>query len=189
MKPYLQCPNRKAWRAWLAEHHAAGGEVWLLYPKKGSGKAGIGYAESVEEAICYGWIDGVRKRVDADYFAHRFSPRKPRSKWSRLNIERAERLIAEGRMTRPGLLAFEARATYDPAGRETLASKEIPLTAEIEKALKRSPAAWKNFRALAPSYRKQYAAWLQSAKKAETRERRIAEAIARLVENRKLGMK
>ncbi len=97
--------NREEWRRWLAKHYADRKEIWLVYYRKTSGKAGVTYDESVEEALCYGWIDGIQKGVDTETYASRFTPRKPTSNWSASNIERVRRLVAAGKMAPPGLAA------------------------------------------------------------------------------------
>lgn len=189
MKSELLVSNRKEWRSWLRNNHNKAKAVWLVFFKKSTGKLSVGYTESVEEALCFGWIDGLKRSIDGQRYALRFTPRKPGSKWSPLNIELAERMIKEGKMTEAGLVAFKRKVTYDEEVIEARNSKEIPLTAELEKALKANKSAWENFNNLAPGYRKQYVGWLRSAKKLETRERRLKEAIKLLEENRKLGMK
>jgi uncharacterized protein YdeI (YjbR/CyaY-like superfamily) len=99
----LSVRNRDQWRAWLAKHHRDKKEIWLIYFKKTSGKIGISYDESVEEALAYGWIDGQIKSIDQETFAGRFTPRKPKSNWSASNLARLKKLLAEGRMAEPGL--------------------------------------------------------------------------------------
>lgn len=189
MENTFQAADRAEWRRWLEEHHSAEGEVWLVFFRKGIGKPGVGYAEAVEEALCFGWIDGLKRRIDGERYAYRFTPRRSGSKWSPLNIRRAERMIAKKRMTDAGLRAFERRKSYDPAFLEQRARADIPLDPDMEDGLRRDPAAWTNYKALAPSHRRQYAGWLNSAVKPETRQRRLEEATRLLRENRKLGMK
>ncbi len=99
----LEVSDREPWRAWLATHHASEAEVWLVYYKGAQAKDGIGYGESVEEALCFGWIDGLVRRIDDDRYMRRFTPRKPKSKWSASNKVRVERLLEEGRMATPGI--------------------------------------------------------------------------------------
>jgi uncharacterized protein YdeI (YjbR/CyaY-like superfamily) len=181
--------NRDEWRQWLEENHKTEKEVWLVYYKKGTGKASIVYLESVEEAICFGWIDGIIKKIDEETYTHKFTPRKESSKWSPLNIRLAQKMIKEGRMAETGFAAFNQREIYDEKIQKMRAANEIPLPPEIEQALKENKTAWENFNNLAPSYRKQYAEWLIAAKGAETRERRLAEAISLLEQNQKLGMR
>lgn len=186
---YLSFADRAAWRSWLAENHASEQEVWLAFYKKHTGKATVTYMDSVKEALCFGWIDGLKKSIDDEKYAHRFTPRRPNSKWSPLNIRLAQELIESGEMTAAGLAAFNQRVAYDKELQTLLEAKEIPLTAATETALKANKKAWNNFNNMAAGYRKQYVAWLQSAKKPETRKRRLAEAIRLLEADRKLGMK
>lgn len=113
LRPRLECENRREWRAWLRQNHGRVGEVWLVFFKKHTGRPGVLYDEAVEEAICFGWIDGLKRRIDEDRYAFRFSPRRPRSKWSPRNVEVATRLLADGKMTKAGRLAFERRQSYD----------------------------------------------------------------------------
>lgn len=179
--------SRSQWRTWLEKNHATEDEVWLVYYKKNTGKQTVNYIESVKEALCFGWIDGTKKRIDDERYMHRFTPRKPNSKWSPTNIKLAKELIESGAMTGAGLAAFRKRKTYDEPFLQ--AKQQAKLASEYEQVLKKNEKAWKNFNKLAPSYRKNYVAWLQSAKKPETRERRLQELIRVLEKNRKLGMK
>jgi len=184
------CPaSREDWRAWLQDNHARFDEAWLVFYKKHTGKPSIGYRESVEEALCFGWIDGLKKSIDEERYAYRFTPRKPKSKWSPLNISLAEKMISEGKMAPAGLTAFEQRKAYDDKFLKARGKKEISLTPEINSELKANPTAWENFNSLAPGYRKQYTGWLISAKRPETRQKRLEEAIRLLEQNKKLGMK
>lgn len=189
MEPRVFASDRKTWRAWLAKNHASESEVWLVYYKKHTGKPSVGYLDSVREALCFGWIDGLKKRIDDETYAHRFTPRKPRSKWSPQNIRLATELIELGLMTQAGLSAFEQREEYDGEVLDMIRSDEIALSKETEAALKSHRDAWQNFERLTPGYRKQYVAWLETAKRPETRKKRLEEAIRLLAENRKLGMK
>ena len=177
------CPSSRAeWRSWLGENHPIEQEVWLFYYKKHTGKPTVGYRDSVEEALCFGWIDGIKKTIDDESYCHRFTPRRPNSKWSPLNISLAKKLIEQGKMMPAGLASFEQHKTYDE-------KKEFTLTPGIEKALKGNSVAWENFNRLAPGYRKQYVIWLASAKKPETRAKRLKEALDLLEQNKKLEMK
>ena len=189
MNNTIQLTNRKAWRQWLSENHQKEKEIWLVYFKKHTGKPSVGYAESVEEALCFGWIDGIKKRIDEERYAHRFTPRKPKSRWSPRNIDLAEKLIQNGQMAPMGLASFDQRMTYGEDFLKTKETKEITLSAETEEALRANENAWKHFNNLSPGYKKQYVGWLQSAKKPETRKRRLEEAVKLLSENNKLGMK
>jgi uncharacterized protein YdeI (YjbR/CyaY-like superfamily) len=183
----ITAASRDEWRAWLEKHHATETEVWLVYYKKHTGKPSVSYIQSVKEAICFGWIDGLKKRVDDERYMHRFTPRKPGSKWSPTNITLAKELIGSGRMTEAGLTAFRNRKTYDDDFLQ--AKQQLALLPEYEQALKQNEKAWARFTKLAPSYRKNYIGWLQAAKKPETRHKRLQELIKVLEENKKLGMK
>lgn len=185
----VQCSNRNEWRTWLAQNHALYSEAWLVYFKKHTGKPSIAYRESVEEALCFGWIDGLKRRIDDERYVHRFTPRKAKSRWSPLNISLAEQLIAEGKMTDTGLKAYQQRISYDEDFLETKAQSELTVPEEFRTALGANPEAEKNFLAMAPGYRKQYIAWVSSAKRDETRKKRLAEAIRMLELNKKPGMK
>jgi len=189
MEPKVFASDRKAWRAWLTKNHASETEAWLVYYKKHTGKPSVGYLDSVREALCFGWIDGLKKRIDDETYAHRFTPRKPRSRWSPQNIRLATELIELGLMAEAGLRAFEQRLDYDEEVMEQIQAEKIDLTTETETALKANRKAWRNFERLTPGYRKQYVAWLQTAKRPETRKKRLEEAIRLLEANRKLGMK
>jgi len=189
MHPRVFAKDRKTWRAWLAKNHASETEAWLVYYKKHTGKPSVGYLDSVREALCFGWIDGLKKRIDDETYAHRFTPRKPRSKWSPQNIRLANELIGLGLMTQAGLEAFKRRVGYGEQRLEMIQAEEIALSEETEAALRANRRAWENFERLSPGYRKQYVAWLQTARRPETRKKRLEEAIRLLEENRKLGMK
>jgi uncharacterized protein YdeI (YjbR/CyaY-like superfamily) len=239
------------WRAWLAKHHESETEVWLIFYKKHTGRPRISYDEAVEEALCFGWIDSIVKRIDEEKFAQKFTPRRDWTKWSALNKGRLRKLIREGRMTAAGLakldpatLGEEAQAKrskgdadiprfvkqalmaspkawenfgnltpsrrrsylrmiMDPRKEETRerrlrevislleqsggALDDIPRF--LKQALMANAKAWENFQALAPSYRRHYVGWITQAKKAETRERRLREAVSLLEQNKKLGLK
>ena len=185
----LYVTNRDAWRDWLSHHHATETGVWLVFYKTDTGKPTIPYGAAVEEALCFGWIDSIIKRVDAARYARKFTPRRDHSNWSELNKSRADTMIAEGRMTDSGLVKIrsaKASGLWDQAPRPR-GSLDIP--PELAKALGRNKTARENFDALAPSYRKHYIAWIAVAKRAETRQRRVRESIALLAQGRKLGMK
>jgi uncharacterized protein YdeI (YjbR/CyaY-like superfamily) len=184
----LEAANRAGWRAWLRQNHARAEEVWLVYYKKATGKPSVGYKESVEEAICFGWIDGLKKRIDDERYCHRFSPRRESSKWTPANIEIAERMIAQKKMAAAGRRAFDRREEYDP-GFLAERSREPVLSPELEKALRADRPAWDAFEALSPGCRKEYVQWLMSAKREATREKRLVEARALLRKGKKLGMR
>jgi uncharacterized protein YdeI (YjbR/CyaY-like superfamily) len=170
---YLTFDTREDWRAWLERRHASAKEAWVTVCKKAADGPSLRYEEAVEEALCFGWIDGRTKSVDGQRYAVRFSPRKPRSIWSESNKQRVERLIAEGRMTAAGLAKVaEAKANGEwdaAAAREDVSS--IP--SDLERALRKDAAAWEAFQLWPASRKKQYLYWLTIAKRAETREKRI----------------
>ncbi|MCB0666683.1 MAG: YdeI/OmpD-associated family protein [Saprospiraceae bacterium] len=188
-KLQVYATSRQKWRKWLEKNHAKNDEAWLIYYKKATGKPSVTYRESVEEAICFGWIDGIKKRIDDERYTHRFSPRNSKSKWSDLNIRLAENMIRENKMTEAGLKVFKRKQKYEESVVEMTRAKEIELTPEIERILKSNKRAWMNYQKLSPSHRKQYAAWLTTAKRPETIQKRIKEAIHLLENDEKLGMK
>jgi uncharacterized protein YdeI (YjbR/CyaY-like superfamily) len=185
----ISVSDRREWRSWLIENHASEKEVWLAYYKKHTGKATVSYMESVKEALCFGWIDGLKKSIDDQRYAHRFTPRRAGSKWSPQNTRLAKELIESGDMMKAGQAAFDQGVPYDQEFQKVLSAKEIPLTAETEKGLKTSQKAWTNFNQMSAGYRKQYVLWLQSAKRPDTRKKRLEEALRLLEKNQKLGMK
>lgn len=162
---------------WLAKHHEGKDELWVGYYKKGSGRPSLTWAESVDEALCCGWIDGIRKRVDDERYTIRFTPRKPGSIWSAINLRRAEELLAAGRMRARGVEAFRNRRedrsrvyAYEQSGPK--------LDAAHERLFKATPKAWRFFRTRSDRYRRTATWWVVSAKKEETRARRLAVLIA-----------
>jgi uncharacterized protein YdeI (YjbR/CyaY-like superfamily) len=184
------CPSKRSeWRSWLRKNHALKDEIWLVYYKKHTGKPSVTYRESLEEALCFGWIDGLKKRIDDERYCHRFTPRRKRSHWSALNIRLAQQLIDNGNMTAAGMAAFEQRQAGPEAGADTGSRPEYRLSPEIETALRANSAAWKNLNALAPGYRRQYIGWLSAAKRPETRQKRLQEVLRMLEQNMKPGMK
>jgi uncharacterized protein YdeI (YjbR/CyaY-like superfamily) len=164
-------------RAWLERHHADRRELLVGFHKKGSGRPSITWQESVDEALCFGWIDGVRRSLGPDSYTIRFSPRQPRSTWSAVNVKRVGELIEEGRMTPAGLAAFEAR-TGDRTGIYSYEQRRhAALDDEQERRFRALPAAWEYFQGRPPSYRRAAIHWITSAKRPETRERRLATLI------------
>lgn len=164
-------------REWFEEHHATAGELWVGYYKKTSGKPSITWPESVDEALCYGWIDGIRQSVDDLRYQIRFTPRKPVSTWSTVNIQRAQALIEQGRMRPAGLKAFQARQEKR-SGIYSYEQRRAQLEEPYNRLLKQNKAAWDFFQAQSPSYRKTVGWWVSSAKKEETRLKRLEKLIA-----------
>ncbi len=183
----LEVVHRDDWRAWLEKHHQTATEIWLIYYKQHTGRPRIPYEDAVEEALCFGWIDSIVKTIDEEKFAQRFTPRQDRSKWSALNKRRVQQLLRQGKMTEAGLAKID-RATLDEEP-EPRPKGARPMPRFIRQALRANPRAWENFNNLAPSYRRQYLAWILDAKKEETRARRLREVIALLEQNKKLGLK
>jgi len=184
---FYRAKDRGSWRQWLAENHASVKEVWVVFPKKHTGERCMSYEDSVEEALCYGWIDSIIKRIDDDTFARKFTPRTDSANWSEVNKRRVAKCIKEGRMTEIGLAKINYSNADKPA-RPTIA-KVLAVPPFMASALKKQPAAWKNFNALAPSYQRHYIMWITMAKQEDTRQRRLEEAVQRLARNEKLGLK
>jgi uncharacterized protein YdeI (YjbR/CyaY-like superfamily) len=189
MTAEINVSSRDEWRNWLAENYASKDAVWLVYFKKHTGTPSISYVDSVKEALCFGWIDGGMRSIDAERYKYRFTPRRAGSKWSPRNIKWALELIEAGKMTEVGLAAFNQRAEYDDENLKARRTEELALSPEIEAALRAHSTAWKHFNELAPSYRNRYIAWLENAKRPQTREKRLREVLESLSRNQKLGMK
>jgi uncharacterized protein YdeI (YjbR/CyaY-like superfamily) len=153
-----------AFRAWLTKHHGAVEELVVRCQKRHAADRGVTYARALDEALCFGWIDGVRRRVDADTFSVRFTPRKPRSIWSRVNVAHVKRLIREGRMAQPGLAAFAARDERR-TGVYSFERRSVKLSPAYAKALRANLAAWTYFRRQPPWYRRTSTYWVMSAKR------------------------
>lgn len=165
-------------RRWFQSHHAQETELLVGFWKVGTGKGGAGYKDVLDEALCTGWIDGVRKNRDAESWTIRFTPRKPGSIWSGVNIKRVEELIAQGRMLPAGKKAFEARDEKRSRVYSYEATQSTPLGPQEEKALQASKKAWAYWEAQRPSYRKTVSYWVMTAKKEETRKRRLEQLVA-----------
>jgi uncharacterized protein YdeI (YjbR/CyaY-like superfamily) len=164
-------------RAWLKEHHASAGVLWVGYYRKDSGRPSITWPESVDEALCYGWIDGIRRRYDDVSYTIRFTPRRPGSPWSDVNIRRARLLITKGLMRSAGLRAFRARR-HDRSAVPSAEQRGAEIAGPYGRLLRANRSAWKFFRRQAPFYRRATARWILSAKKEETRLRRLEKLIA-----------
>jgi uncharacterized protein YdeI (YjbR/CyaY-like superfamily) len=185
----LYVGNRKDWRKWLEKNHSTEKEIWLVYYKKHTGLDRVPYEAAVEEALCFGWIDSIVRRLDEDKFAQKFTPRKNSSKWSELNKARIAKLEKLGILAEAGLKSVE-KAKESGKWFETIKPPQTEsLDPEFEKELKKNPNANNYFKSLAPSYKKQYVGWISAAKKDETRKKRIMEAIDLLNQNKKLGLK
>jgi uncharacterized protein YdeI (YjbR/CyaY-like superfamily) len=187
----LKVTSREDWRRWLQAHHDTETELWLIFDKKHTAVPNVPYGETVEEALCFGWVDSIIKRLEENQYARKYTPRRPGSPCSELNKTRARRMIDAGRMTPAGLeLVREAQASgeWDRKHRPPkIPTDRIP--PELRDTLDANPAARKNFFALAPSYRERYIMWIASAKRPDTRRRRSAEAVRKLERGEKLGLK
>jgi len=179
-------PTPADFRRWLEKNHAMARELWVGFHKKGSGRPSITWPESVDEALCFGWIDGVRYRIDEASYRIRFSPRQPKSVWSNVNVKRVAVLKRLGRMAPAGLAAF-AKADPKRSGVYSFERKNARLGPAYERKLKANRKAWEFFRSQAPSYRRLAAWYVISAKKEETRAGRLATLIAHCTARRRLG--
>jgi uncharacterized protein YdeI (YjbR/CyaY-like superfamily) len=173
-------------RRWLKKNHAKAGEFWVGFHKRGTGKPSLTWPESVEEALCFGWIDGIRKSINAARYMIRFTPRKPTSTWSAINIKTANRLIAEGRMQAAGLAAFQARKDRKSAI-YSYENRPQALDLVYERTFRRNRVAWAFFQKQPPWYRRTASYWVMSAKLEETRQRRLATLIADSAKGRPIG--
>ena len=179
----LRVSSRPQWRAWLEKHHASSPGVWFVFYKAHTGVKSLPYEDTVREALCFGWIDSLVKRLDDDRYALKITPRQPASKWSPLNRKRWAELEAAGLLTSAGLTAAPTARSYAPPP----VIPELPVY--VAKALKAHAKAWAFFRGLAPTYRRDFVVWIHTAKRPETRERRIRESIRLLAAGKKLGLK
>jgi uncharacterized protein YdeI (YjbR/CyaY-like superfamily) len=172
-------------RAWLEQHHDSQTELLVGYYKKASGRPSITWPESVDQALCFGWIDGVRRSLGDEAYTIRFTPRKPRSIWSAVNIKRAGELIEAGLMHPAGLAAFERRDEERSAIYSYEQRNSARFTPEQEREFRAQPAAWEWFEAQAPSFRRAACWWVTSAKREETRARRLGQLIEAAAAGRK----
>ena len=175
--------SRAEWRAWLGTHHASSPGIWFVVYKKHTGQKSMSYEDMVREALCFGWIDSLVKRLDDNRYAIKITPRKPASKWSNPNRKRWAELKAAGLLAKAGIAAAPTKNTYAP-------KPVIPeLPAYIAKAFREDANAWEFFRELAPRERRNFIVWVHIAKRPETREKRIRESIRLLAARKKLGLK
>ena len=179
----LEVRTREQWRQWLAKHHASSAGIWLVRHKQHTRVKSMPYEDLVREALCFGWVDSLVKRLDDDRYAIKVTPRKATSKWSDINRRRWNELKAAGLLAAPGLAAAPTGNSYAP-------HPPIPeLPAYVAKAFKTNLSAWQHFQALAATYRRDFVVWIHTAKRAKTRERRIRESIELLSAGKRLGLK
>lgn len=171
---YFKTPSEL--RKWFRANHKKSMELWLGFYKKNSGKLSVTYPEALDEALCFGWIDGIRKKIDDERYTNRFTPRKPRSYWSAVNIKKAKALIQSGKMEKPGLIEFEKR-DKKKSGSYSFERKNVKLDPGYEKLFKTNKKAWKFFQSMPPSYKKPALWWVVIAKQEETRLRRLKQLI------------
>ena len=171
---FFVTPER--FRAWLEKHHETGAELWVGFHKRGTGKPSLTWPQSVDEALCFGWIDGVRHSLDADRYTNRFTPRRKGSHWSNVNVTKAEALIAARKMRPAGRAAFDSRAARK-TGRASYENRPHAFPPEHEQAFKAHKAAWAFFSAQPPGYRRTAIWYVVSAVRAETQAKRLQQLV------------
>jgi len=183
--------TRAAWRSWLASHHSSETGIWLAYYKKGSGKRSVTYEEALQEALCYGWVDSTVGRLDEERYKQRYTPRNVKSVWSASNKARVDRLIAESRMAPPGLAKVEAarrNGSWEILNDVERIGRGGEIPPDLLEALESDRRARQIFEKCPPSEKKLWGYWILSAKRPETRARRISETVKRLLAGRRPGM-
>ena len=181
--------NAAEWRTWLAGNHNKFPGIWLVFYKKETGKPTLVYEHAIEEALCYGWVDSIIRKIDEEKYVRKFTPRKDNSKWSESNKKRVERLIKQNCMAEPGLSKVaiaKENGMWDKPDRPQIS---LELSKEFKSALDKNHRAKQNFEDLASSYQKHYIAWIVVARKPETQTKRIKESIRLLESGEKLGLK
>jgi len=179
----VEVRDRRQWRTWLGKNHASSSGVWLVYYKGHTAVKSITHEDSLLEALCFGWVDSLIKRLDDDRYARKFTPRKRESKWSDTNRKLWAQLKAEGLLAPAGLAAAPTENRYGPR-------PEVPeMPNYLAQALKANPKAWSFFQSLAPTYQRPFVLWVHTAKREETREKRLGEALRLLASGKKLGLK
>jgi len=186
MEVYVK--SREEWRKWLEENHSIEQGIWLIYYKKISGKPRVSYNDAVEEALCFGWIDGKIKRVNDDYYMQWFTPRRKGSRWSRLNISRVQRLVSDGLMKPEGLSAYQEALKNPELTYNVRSESVISIPDDLMTALEANTEALNNFMNSPPGSRKLYLLWLNDAKREETRKGRITKIVERSAKNIRAGM-
>ena len=185
MTKIVHFSSPEEFRNWLAQNHATANELFVGFYKKSSGKEGATYSEALDEALCYGWIDGVRRSVDSESYTIRFTPRKSKSIWSLVNVRHVERLQKAGKMAEPGIKAFAVREKQR-TGIYAFEQKRPGLSAKFKKLFRANATAWKFFANQAPRYQRTAGYWVRSAKQEETRVRRLAKLMQVSANGRRL---
>jgi uncharacterized protein YdeI (YjbR/CyaY-like superfamily) len=183
----LRVRSAEQWRDWLDQHHASESEVWLVFYKRHTGVASIDYKDALDEALCFGWVDSLVKRLDDRRYALKFTPRRADSLWSDANRKRYAALEAGGRLRPTGIARPPTERGYGPRPPRIPLPSRLPTY--IQAALRDHPAARRYFEAQAPSHRRRYVAWIESAKREETKLRRLKEVIRLLARGKELGLK
>jgi uncharacterized protein YdeI (YjbR/CyaY-like superfamily) len=185
----LHVTERKAWRQWLLENHESETEVWLIFHKKHTGAPSLAYEDAVEEALCFGWIDSIVKRVDGEKYIQKFTPRKKKSEWSEPNKKRARKMIRVGKMAEPGLAKIKEAKADGRWGKVKFRESPARIPLELRNALKENGKARETFDTYSAAYKKLLIGWIMSARKEDTRLRRIDEVVELAAQNKRLGMK
>lgn len=188
MNKEILLKNRIDWRSWLAENHNRTKEIWLIYYKKHAKKKSVKQREAVEEALCYGWIDSIVKRIDDERYMQKFTPRKENSIWSDLNKKRVKELITNGKMTKYGIRKINLAKKNGMWNKIHNTTNLDYIPKEFKNEFSKNITLRNNWNRLSPSYKKQYLYWINSAKREETKEKRISKSIALILNNEKLGM-
>ena len=184
--------TRGQWRKWLEKNHSTAPGIWMIYYKKETGKRKFDMADAVEEALCFGWIDSVAQKLDDERTMQKFTPRKPKSIWSKINKKRIEKLIEQKLMTPAGLATIERakqNGSWDTLNSSDLHTDNNSMPDELEKALSKNKKALANFLAFPPSYRKRFLFWIDSAKTLGTKAARIKQTLLMAAANKKPGLK
>lgn len=180
--------NLADWRNWLAKNHDHEQEVWLVYFKPVSGKTNIDYESSVEEALCFGWIDSIIQKIDEEKYARKFNPRRMGSAWSEANKRRVVKVIRESRMTEAGMAKITFDVSKVDASKPKPKRPPVKVSEKIEKALKSRPNAWEAFQRITPSLQRNYILWLSDAKRPETFERRLQTLVDEVMSGKPTSM-
>jgi uncharacterized protein YdeI (YjbR/CyaY-like superfamily) len=186
---HVEAESRQAWRAWLRAHHASEDHVWLVFYKQHTGIHSVDYEASVQEALCFGWIDSIIKRLDDSRYMRKFTPRKSGSDWSSSNLRRFAALVKAKQVRQAGLAVGPSVTQSQGRAEKRTADWANRVPPYIRDAFRGEPSVWRQFTDLAPSYRRLYVGWIHSAKREETRRARIEEARRRLARGEKLGLK
>src|SRR5215204_2750450 len=183
--------TRNAWRKWLEKNHSTSPGVWMIYYKKETGKRKFNMADAVEEALCFGWIDSLPRKIDEERSSLKFTPRKPKSVWSKINKQRIEKLIEQKLMTPGGMSKIEEakkNGSWDTLNNSDFHAENNSLPDDLRKALSKNKKAFENFQAFPPGYRKRFLFWIDSAKGSETKAARIRQTLLMAAANKKPGL-